>query len=401
MLVALAALLALAGVLSSCGDGVPGNAVARVGDDVIKQSTFTHWLGVAAHSSRSPGATGPVVVPDPPKFVNCITAKRQTVKPTKGQPAPTDAQLAAQCNQEYSGERDQVMQFLIQNRWIMGEARDLGISVSDADVKKAFERQKKQSFPTDAQYQAFLKSTGMTQADIDDRVKQGLLTTKIRNKVTKGKDKVTEAQIADYYNKNKQRFSQPERRSLNVVLTRSRARALQALGALRARQSFASVAKRYSVDQASKAQGGKLPDVTPGQQEKNFDAAIFRAPKGKVLGPVKTQFGYYVFQVTKVVPASQQSLDQARPTIKQLLAQQGQQKAITSFVKDFQKKWKDQTNCRKGFVIQLCKNAPKPKTTSTVPPGAVPQQGAPQSGGAQQAPQQQVPQQRQAPSYGR
>ena len=76
----------------------------------------------------------------------------------------------------------------------------------------------------------------------------------------------------------------------------------------------------------------------------------------------------------KVTKASQQTLKQAKETIKQLLASQNQQKALDAFVKDFRKKWKDKTNCRDGFVIQDCKNAPKPKTTATAPPGAVPQQ---------------------------
>lgn len=384
-LVALVALLVPAAVLTACGDSVPGNAVARVGDNVITKSTFQHWMGVAARSSRPPGSTGAVVVPDPPNFTKCITAKRASApKPGKGQPAPTDAQFKSQCKQEYEGERDQVMQFLIQSQWVQGEGKDLGVKVTDKDVRKSFEKQKKQSFPTDQQYRQFLASSGMTEADILMRVRLDLVSNKIRQKVTKGKDKVTDAQIADYYTKNKTRFSQPERRSLNVVLTRTRPRALQALAALRGGQSFAAVAKKFSVDQASKAAGGKLPDVTPGQQEKNFDAAIFKAPKGRLQGPVQTQFGFYVFQVTSITAATQQSLAQAKPTIRQLLVQQGQQKALNDFVKDFQKKWKDQTNCRQGFVIQLCKNAPKPAKTTTAPPGAVPQQGG--GAGSQQAP---------------
>jgi foldase protein PrsA len=393
LLVLFGALCALAAVLVACGDSVPGNAVARVGDDTIKTSTFQHWMGVAARSSRPPGSTGAVVVPDSPDFTKCIAAKRQSApKPAKGQPAPTDAQFKAQCKQEYDGERDQVMQFLIQSDWVQGEARDQGIKVSDSEVRKSFDKQKKQSFPTDAQYQQFLKSSGMTEADILMRVRLDLVSNKIRKKVTKGKDKVTDAQVTAYYNKNKQRFSQPQRRSLNVVLTRTRPRALQALQALRSGQKFPAVAKKFSVDQASKASGGKLPDVTPGQQEKSFDAAIFKAPKGPLVGPIKTQFGFYVFQVTAITPASQQSLAQAKPTIKQLLAQQGQQTSLNNFVKKFQKKWKGQTNCRKGYVIQLCKNAPKPTKTTTAPPGAVPQQGGgAQQGTPQQAPQQQAP----------
>ncbi|MEO6496577.1 MAG: peptidyl-prolyl cis-trans isomerase, partial [Solirubrobacteraceae bacterium] len=114
--------------------------------------------------------------------------------------------------------------------------------------------------------------------------------------------------------------------------------------------------------------------VAKGQQEKAFDEAIFAAPKGKLQGPVKTQFGFYVFQVTKVTKASQQSLKDATQTIKQLLASQNQQKALDEFVKGFREEWKEKTNCQKDFITQDCKNAPEPKTTTT---GAPPAGGTP------------------------
>ena len=95
---------------------------------------------------------------------------------------------------------------------------------------------------------------------------------------------------------------------------------------------------------------------------------MFGAPKGKLVGPVKTQFGYLVFQVNKITPAKQQTLAQATPQIRQQLSTGGQRKALQSFVKDFEKKWKGSTDCRKGYVVQVCKNAPKPKATSTAPP---------------------------------
>ena len=117
--------------------------------------------------------------------------------------------------------------------------------------------------------------------------------------------------------------------------------------------------------------------MAKGQQEKSLDDAVFTATKSKLYGPVKTQFGYYVFDVSKITQASQQTLTQATPTIKQLLQSQNQQKALDSFVKDFQKRWKDKTNCRNGFVTQDCKNAPKAKNTTSTPPGAVPQTTTP------------------------
>jgi foldase protein PrsA len=374
---ALSALFACSLAIAACGSGVPGDSVVRVDDTLIKKSTFDHWLGIAAQSSAQPGAAVKPVAPDSPNFTKCIAAKRKaTATQAKGTPKVTDAQLKTQCKTEYEGLRDQVLQFLIQAAWIKGEAKDLKVKATPKEIQASFLQQKKQSFPTDKEFQAFLKSSGYTIKDIDLRVEVDLLSNKIRTKVTKGQDKATPAQISAYYTKNKTRFTQPERRDVSVVLAKTQAKAAQALAALKGRQSFAAVAKKFSVDPTSKAQGGKLLGVTPGQQERAFDTAIFKAAKGTVTGPVKTSFGFYVFRVDTITPTTTQTLQQAQATIKQLLASQNQQKALDAFVKKFTKKWTGKTNCRDGFQIKACKNAPSSKRTSTVPPGAVPQTGS-------------------------
>jgi foldase protein PrsA len=378
------AILALPVVFVACG-GVPGNAVATVDGEPIEKKQFDHWLNIAAKSGGQQAAQ----IPKPPQYTACIANKRKTLpKPAKGQPAVKDSQLKTQCKQEYEALRDQVLQLLISFEWIEGEADEQGIKITDAEVKKQFDTQKKASFPKEADFEKFLKDSGQSLEDIMLRVRLDVLSNKIREKITKGKDAVSDKEIADYYNKNKQRFSQPERRDLNVVLTKTEGKADQALAALKGGQKFAKVAKKFSIDQASKAQGGKLPAVAKGQQEKALDDAVFKASKGELTGPVKTQFGYYVFEVTKVTEASQQTLEQSKQTIKQLLASQKQQKALDKFVKDFRKKWKDRTECQKEYTTQDCKNAPKPKATPSVAPGAVPQQGGqpPQGAPPQGAP---------------
>jgi foldase protein PrsA len=386
---ALGAFFVLAGVVAACG-GVPGNSVAKVGDSTITKKTFDHWMGVAAHSTQPPGSTGTVSVPDPPKFKKCIAAKRSTTpKPAKGQPQQTDAQLKSQCKTEYEGLRDQVVGFLIQAKWVAGEAADQGVKVSKKDVQKEFQKQKQQAFPQEAEFKNFLKTSGFTLDDILFRVKLDLLQKKLLAKIAKKKQKITDKQIADYYSKNQQRFGQPEKRDLEVVLTKTAAKANEAKSAISGGQAFGAVAKRLSIDEVSKTQGGKLTGLAKGQQEKALDDAVFAAKLKQLVGPVKTQFGFYVFRVTKSTPASQQTLDQSKAQIRALLTTQFQQDSRRKFVTKFQKKWKSRTDCRKGFVVQNCKNAPKPKQQPGIPPGAVPQTGA---GGAQGAPQQ-VPQQ--------
>ena len=374
LVLALCALAAVVAVGAGCG-GVPGNAVAEVDGTSIDKDQFNHWMNVAA-KQQTQGGGG--TVPDAPDYTKCVAEKRKTApKPAKGQPKTTDEQLKKQCEQEYQQLRDQVMQLLTSFQWIEGEAEEQGVKVSDAEVKKTFEEQKKQSFPKDADYQKFLKDYDQTEDDILQRIKLDLLSNKIRDKIIKGKDKVSDAQIEDFYNKNKARFAQPERRDLRIVLTKTEAKANQAKAALENGESWKSVAKQYSIDEASKAQGGRLPAVAKGQQEKALDEAVFAAKMGTLEGPVKTQFGWYVFEVEKIQKATQQSLEQAKETIRQTLASQNQQKALDKFVSDFQKKWKERTECRDGYETQVCKGTkatPTPSAPAGAQPTATPQQ---------------------------
>jgi foldase protein PrsA len=251
------------------------------------------------------------------------------------------------------------MQFLIQAEWVEQEAEQQGIKVSQKAVAKSLADQKKQAFPSEKAYQQFLKTSGMSEDDILFRVKLDQLQQKLTAKATEDSQKVSDSDIQEYYDKNKKRFAQPERRDLRVVLTKSEAKAKQAKKALDNGDSWKQVVDKYSIDEASKAQEGRLPAVAKGQQEKALDEAVFASKKGQVEGPVKTQFGWYVFEVEKVTPASQQSLEQSKDTIKNLLRSERQQKALDKFVKDFREEYKGQTDCAEDFRIAECKNAPK------------------------------------------
>ena len=370
---------ALAFGVSACGGGIPGNSVATVGDQTIKRSTFDHWMRIITISQASqtnPNAAKTAAVPDAPDFVKCVAAKKKTApKPAKGQPEPTDAQFKTQCKQQYDQFKTEVLGFLIRSTWLDQEAQKMKVKVSDKEVQKQIDDIKKQQFTQKGSYEKFLQTAGLTNEDVlfQQRVRE--LQNKITQKITKGKDKVTDAQIADYYNKHKSQFATAERRNVRIVLTKSKGRAQQAKRALDSGQSWKSVAKKYSIDQQSKNKGGELQGgVSKGQQEKALDTAIFSASKGKVTGPVKTQFGWYVFEVEKITAGKQQSLDESKANIKQQLASQQQQNALKRFGDDYRKRYKAETDCRKGYEVDDCKNAPKKKASTTTGGTETPQQ---------------------------
>jgi peptidyl-prolyl cis-trans isomerase C len=61
---------------------------------------------------------------------------------------------------------------------------------------------------------------------------------------------------------------------------------------------FAALAREHS-NCPSGRQGGDLGEFGPGQMVKEFDTVVFSAPVGQVQGPVKTQFGYHLVEVTR------------------------------------------------------------------------------------------------------
>lgn len=390
---------------------MPSNSVAKVGDSTITKKEFDRWLTNAA---SGPTQGGQAAVPDPPDFKKCVAAFKKQPAP-QGAGKQSDAQLKKQCRQQYDQLKGEVMQFLISAEWIEQEAEKRDVKVTDAEIRKSFEDQKKQAFPKEADYKKFLEDSGMNENDILFRVKIETLQTKLTQDVTKDKIKISDEDISKYYEKNKKRFAQPERRDLNVVLTKTAAKAKQAKAQLDDGKSFKSVAKEFSIDEASKAQGGKLPDVSKGQQEKALDTAVFKAKRGDITGPVKTQFGFYVFEVDKIKKASQQSLEQAKETIRNLLRSERERKTLDTFVKDFREKYKAETKCAEDFRVAECDNAPKekqdtgpasggapggatpggpqgtPAPQGAPPPQGAPQQGAPQQGAPPPAPQAPAP----------
>jgi foldase protein PrsA len=291
---------------------MPSDTVATVDGQAIERRSFNHWLEITARTNDKPRAE----------------------------------------------VRDQVMHQLLVGLWIEGEAEDRGISVDAAAVRRDFERQKRLSFPEDDDFRRFLKSSGQTEKDILERVRVDLLSSRIHDDVTGGEPKVTEEQIAAHFKRNKARFMQPEQRDLLVVVTPAKAQAAAARAALARGESWGAVARRHSIDRASRSDGGRMLRVTRGEQDKAVGDAVFGASVGQLSGPVKAEDGYYVFEVTRVFRARQQTLDEARPTIERLLISERRRKQLDKFTEEFREKWRSRTECREGYVISDCKNGP-------------------------------------------
>lgn len=367
--------VAIAIAVAGCGGGIPGNSVAVVAGNPISTQAFNHWMYVAAKGQAASSPGQPVIVPnDPPNFTKCVTQVRAEIPSLKKTAAKT---LKADCNQLFTSLSSQVMDFLIKAYWYQADAHRLGVNVSDAQVNQALATAKKSQFSTPAQYQTFLKSSGQTAQDILFRVRVNQIYSKLakRHSTT-----VTQAQIASYYAAHQSQFGSPQTRNMRIVLTKTAAQAAAAQKALKGGQSWPKIVKKYTIDPTTKNNGGLLTGVTAGQQDAALSKAAFAAPVNKLMGPIKGQFGYYVFEVIKITPATQRSLAQSSALIKQTLTQEAQTQAQAAIDKHAKQDWFKQTSCRSLYAMADCSGYKAPKTSSA--PGAAGAAGAPPAAGS-------------------
>lgn len=87
------------------------------------------------------------------------------------------------------------------------------------------------------------------------------------------------------------------RASARHILVSSEEKCQQLKEEIEGGTDFAEVAKQHSTCPSGKS-GGALGEFGPGQMVKEFDDVVFSGDVGTVHGPVKTQFGYHLVEIT-------------------------------------------------------------------------------------------------------
>jgi parvulin-like peptidyl-prolyl isomerase len=307
VLLAVVALLATAcGGSSSKAKSVPSDAVARVGDDTITKSEFNALLAEAKQSFKS----------------------QKRAFPKAG-------------SQQYKSLQDQAVQYLIQRSEFDQKGQDLGVNVTDAQVTKRLTQIKKQYFNgNDKKYRAQLKAQGLTEPQVREDIRAQLVSEGIFKKIT-GPVKVSDADAKAYYNSHKSQYGTPESRDVRHILVNSKKLADSIYTQLKGGTNFATLAKKYSKDPGSAAQGGKLT-ISRGQTVAEFDKTAFTLKTGELSKPVKTQYGWHIIEATSAVrPAKQTPFSQVKASIEQQLLQQKKNDAMSKWVTDTKKDFCD------------------------------------------------------------
>jgi parvulin-like peptidyl-prolyl isomerase len=253
-------------------------------------------------------------------------------------------------SQEFQTLRNQAVQFLVQREQFEQEAESLDVEVTEKQVDARLEQIQKQYFGGDkAKFEKQLKDQGITEKQVRNDIRSQIISEKIFEQVT-GDVKVTDAEIEAYYTKNKAQYSQPESRDVRHILVKTKKQADDLYAQLQGGADFAALAKKYSEDTGSKANGGKLT-ISKGQTVAPFDQTAFLLKKNAISKPVKTEFGYHIIQPLSDTKAAKVTpLSDVKASIKQQLQQTEKNEAMTKWVDDLKKDYKDKVSYATGFT---------------------------------------------------
>jgi hypothetical protein len=193
------ALVLLAVTLTGCGESKSAGAskdsaqvVARVGSSPISRAAVGHWMSALAGGDyfelsrhhKVPGG----LVSDPPDYRRCVVSlEAAAASSPSSAPKPPGVQLLGKCQALYRALKLQATAFLVRGQWLIGLAREQGISPSDGEVKRFFKRSEGERFPKQSELRQYLTDRRSTLADELFVVKLDLLAQKLQQKLAAGK----------------------------------------------------------------------------------------------------------------------------------------------------------------------------------------------------------------------
>lgn len=235
-------------------------------------------------------------------------------------------------SEEAQSLRLEIVRQLINDEMMMQQAAKDKLEATESEINTKLTDFKKNF--TEERFQQFLKEQGVTVDDIRDELKKSSTIEKLYTKEITSKISVSDAEIRDFFEKNKQSFNLPETWHVYHILISPRANQPQA-GSVKAvdaqsvqeaqnrvagvlkrvlgGEDFAVVARDSSDDSSSAQSGGDLGFLSAQQMEQqigpSFRQAVQSLKPGETFSkPVVTAYGFHIVRITEKAPAGQRDL---------------------------------------------------------------------------------------------
>ena len=247
---------------------------------------------------------------------------------------------------EYETAVQQVMPQLVGIEIAKTYAQEEGITVSDEEVDKEIQAIKQQvgeqarsSGQDVSDQEAFdqaLEQNQISEEELRQDVRENLPVQQVQERVS-GDAEPSQEEVQAFYDENKAaQFTQPAQRCMRHILFNKdqQQKAEEVKTQLQDGGDFAELAKENSQDPGSAENGGDLGCLGKGETVPPFEEAAFAADQGEIVGPVETEFGYHLIEVTDIREEQTQPLEDVEGQITAQLAATQQEEEFTKWIED-------------------------------------------------------------------
>ncbi|MEN8674055.1 peptidyl-prolyl cis-trans isomerase [Nocardioides sp.] len=198
-------------------------------------------------------------------------------------------------------------------------ARERGVTVADANIDQTVSAYVTRFFGAGDEGQgAFvdaLGSAGASQEDVRLEVGRQLVVARLFQDVTDEVDEPTPEEVRAAFEERRCDLRIPEQRDLRNIVVATRSDAFKVRAGLNQGFAFKDVVARRSIDQASLEVGGRIGRLGRADLEEDYARVAFAAAEGEIYGPVESQYGWNIGQVTKIHPAHAATFEGTRETL--------------------------------------------------------------------------------------
>jgi peptidyl-prolyl cis-trans isomerase C len=238
--------------------------------------------------------------------------------------------------------RKQLLDSLVSSEILFQATQTAKIVVPDASVDRQFQ-ELQGKFPSDPEFTKYLQEQDLTPVEMKERIRRNLATEKLVKNEVDSKISVSDAEISDYYQKNKERMRRPESVKLSEIFVRADARAAAPVKAkarqkiesllkeVRGGKDFAGLARQFSESPDAK-DGGEMGYVSRNGTLPALSQAAFNLKVNEVSDVVESPFGFHILKVTGKKAAGDVSLAEAKKQISAFLAQQKEKEAFNAYL---------------------------------------------------------------------
>lgn len=216
--------------------------------------------------------------------------------------------LASQQNLKQS-----IVQIMVQDRLIREDLEKNNIKITDKEVTDAF----MDTVSKAGGQEQFDKMLDDYNFDVDmykENVKKNLMYIKHKEWFDETHP-VTDEEINKYFEEHKDEFKKVD---ASHILVEDEATAKEIKEKLDNGEDWDKLASEYSKDTANADDGGHLGEFSQGDMVAEFNDKVFSMKAGEISDPVKTQFGYHIIKLNKIID----SIDDSKEQIKEKLAEE-------------------------------------------------------------------------------